>query len=506
MHAAIGSGSGTAVSFSFGVETPWSTAGVGGFPNPTAPAGDSQTLRDPAGRPGAGPDRHDAPTTTPPPATSSPATGPGPGRYGALIYSPQGQLVWVDQPARGSAAEDVNVQTYHGQQDLTFWQGRVLSLGYGAGRGRRHELAYQTVAMVHGGNGLARRPARVPDRLRRRGLRDGLQPDPLRSGLGRRAPQRRDPGRGRARRRHADRPRALGMARPRPRRCPRVGDSPPASRAWDWFHINSIDVEPGGNVLDLGPQHVGRLPDPGGHAARSCGGSAGSRARSRWARARRPTGSTTGASSPTANVTFFDDGSDPPEEAQSRGGDDRARHDRTTPRGWSRPSRTRARPCWPPARATCRRCPTATPSSATAACPTSASTRTDGSLLFDAHLPLDQVLLPRLPPSVERAAGGARRPSLANLNNTGLETIVRMSWNGATGVASWRVLAGREPGLAAPRRPRCPPPASRARRSCRRSSCRHGGRRGARRSGRCRRSTPSRQRASGSSHRRVHDQ
>ena len=35
--------------------------------------------------------------------------------------------------------------------------------------------------------------------------------------------------------------------------------------------------------------------------------------------------------------------------------------------------------------------------------------------------------------------------ALANLNDTSEETIVHMSWNGATEVASWRVLAGRSP-------------------------------------------------------------
>ncbi len=35
---------------------------------------------------------------------------------------------------------------------------------------------------------------------------------------------------------------------------------------------------------------------------------------------------------------------------------------------------------------------------------------------------------------------------LTNLNNTGEETIVHMSWNGASEVASWRVLAGEHPG------------------------------------------------------------
>jgi hypothetical protein len=40
---------------------------------------------------------------------------------------------------------------------------------------------------------------------------------------------------------------------------------------------------------------------------------------------------------------------------------------------------------------------------------------------------------------------------LANLNNTAEETIVHMSWNGATDVAAWRVLAGSAPGSLQPR-------------------------------------------------------
>jgi hypothetical protein len=34
---------------------------------------------------------------------------------------------------------------------------------------------------------------------------------------------------------------------------------------------------------------------------------------------------------------------------------------------------------------------------------------------------------------------------LASLNNTAEETIVHTSWNGATDVAAWRVLAGADP-------------------------------------------------------------
>ncbi len=63
-----------------------------------------------------------------------------------------------------------------------------------------------------------------------------------------------------------------------------------------------------------------------------------------------------------------------------------------------------------------------------------------GALLFDAHQPFDMSFYrafrfpwsgrPLSPPAV-----------LASLNNTAEETIVHASWNGATGLASWRVLA-----------------------------------------------------------------
>jgi hypothetical protein len=72
-----------------------------------------------------------------------------------------------------------------------------------------------------------------------------------------------------------------------------------------------------------------------------------------------------------------------------------------------------------------------------------------GALVFDAHLPYDMIFYrayrrpwsatPAAPPSV-----------VASLNNTSEETIVHASWNGATGVASWRVLAGKKGGTLAP--------------------------------------------------------
>jgi hypothetical protein len=74
----------------------------------------------------------------------------------------------------------------------------------------------------------------------------------------------------------------------------------------------------------------------------------------------------------------------------------------------------------------------------------------DGALLFDAHQPFDMSFYrafrfpwsgrPLSPPAV-----------LASLNDTGEETIVYASWNGATELAAWRVLAGQHPGSLAAR-------------------------------------------------------
>ena len=64
-----------------------------------------------------------------------------------------------------------------------------------------------------------------------------------------------------------------------------------------------------------------------------------------------------------------------------------------------------------------------------------------GRLLFDAHLPFDMSFYRafRFPWTGRPASPPA---ALASLNNTGEETIVHASWNGATEVSSWRVLAG----------------------------------------------------------------
>ncbi len=78
----------------------------------------------------------------------------GPGQYGPMILDDAGQVVWFHPVPSGEDATDFKVQRYRGHEDLTWWQGRTIVLGYGLGEGVIADSAYRTVAVVKAGNGL----------------------------------------------------------------------------------------------------------------------------------------------------------------------------------------------------------------------------------------------------------------------------------------------------------------------------------------------------------------
>jgi outer membrane protein assembly factor BamB len=95
----------------------------------------------------------------PPSAGSAPGlllAGPfkGPGQYGPMIFDNGGNLVWFRPLAGGLDATDLRTQTYRGKPVLTWWQGRTVSFGYGLGEGVIADTRYRTVARVKTGNGL----------------------------------------------------------------------------------------------------------------------------------------------------------------------------------------------------------------------------------------------------------------------------------------------------------------------------------------------------------------
>jgi hypothetical protein len=78
----------------------------------------------------------------------------GPGEWGPMIFDSAGNLVWFHPLAHGQDAADFRTQVYEGKIALTWWQGKTLALGYGLGEDVIMNANYQTVAVVKAGNGL----------------------------------------------------------------------------------------------------------------------------------------------------------------------------------------------------------------------------------------------------------------------------------------------------------------------------------------------------------------
>jgi hypothetical protein len=75
----------------------------------------------------------------------------GPGQDGPMIVDDRGELVWF-QPLRGKTAMDFRVQTYRGRPVLTWWQGGFVG-GWGRGEYVVADGGYRTIARVEAANG-----------------------------------------------------------------------------------------------------------------------------------------------------------------------------------------------------------------------------------------------------------------------------------------------------------------------------------------------------------------
>ena len=76
----------------------------------------------------------------------------GPGQCGPIMFDDHGNVVWF-RKINGFAA-NFRTQVYAGKPVLTWWEGTVNPAGYGVGEGVIADSTYKTVARVTGGNGL----------------------------------------------------------------------------------------------------------------------------------------------------------------------------------------------------------------------------------------------------------------------------------------------------------------------------------------------------------------
>ncbi|HZU60707.1 MAG TPA: arylsulfotransferase family protein, partial [Solirubrobacteraceae bacterium] len=75
-------------------------------------------------------------------------------QVGPMILGSRGQLVWFRPLRTGQEASNLAVQRYHGKPVLTWWQGVVVA-GHGVGEDVVLDQHYHTVAVVHAGEGFS---------------------------------------------------------------------------------------------------------------------------------------------------------------------------------------------------------------------------------------------------------------------------------------------------------------------------------------------------------------
>lgn len=448
VRARVGAGSSAKqIAFSFRVDSPYSTAHTTDFENLPASSADLQgfyTL------PGA-----QAPVMTVTAPDRDPAAGdvfttngPGPGPYGPLIYTPQGRLVWFERLPNGEAAEDLNVQPYEGRRVLTWWRGHVLSLGFGLGEDVVTDSHYRTIAKVRAGNGLkadlhdfrvlpgnvayitAYNPIRC-DLSSVGGSRGGAITDTAIQQIDMRT----------------------GLVRWEWHSLDHIGadesevEAPESTAPWDYFHINSIDPEPSGDLL------ISARSTWAGYQLQRGSGKVlwrlgGNRSSFKMGPGTKMAWQHDGRMLENGELTFFDDGSNPPIHSQSRGLRiqlDLAKHEARLIKAYVHEDP----PLLAASQGNMQTLPSGNALLGYGGVPAISEFAPDGTLLFDAHQPYDMSFYRafRYPWSATPAAPPA---VLASQNDTGEETIVHASWNGATGVASWRVLAGTSSGSLKP--------------------------------------------------------
>jgi hypothetical protein len=363
----------------------------------------------------------------------------GKGTPGPMITEQNGSLVWFKPLPAGESATNMQVQQYQGKPVLTWWQGRILEVGFGQGEIEIYNTSYQHVATVKAGNGYHADLHEI--HLTPEGTAWNDSFDPIEMNL--------SSAGGKSNGVLSDSIiqeidiktglvmwewHALGHIPLSESNNP----APKYSYPWDYVHINSISPGPSGDVL-LSSRNTWTLYDvdiASGQVRWRLGGShssfkLGAGTREYWQH--------DAEWQPDGLISVFDNGSDPPKEKQSRGlllKPDTAAHTVSLVKAFTNPSKTLL----------------ASSQGNTLALPggdwlmgygglpnfteydSSGHVLLDGTLGknvqdFRTYLSLWSATAPGRPSVVAKAAGSGA-------------TSVAVSWNGATLIASWKVLAG----------------------------------------------------------------
>ena len=368
-------------------------------------------------------------------APFSPKGSPRPD--GPLITDDRGDLVWFKPVRRGTAVTDLKVQQLRGEPVITWWEGR-FAIGWGYGAYKVFDSAYRQIATVRPGNGLTsglhdmqltdrgtalmlsydrvRRDLRFVGGVRRGRLLDNvIQEVDLETGLV-------------VFEWHSVGQVPLASSRTRP----------DGSRSWDYFHVNAIEEDTDGNLIISARNTCAlyKLDRETGDVIWQLGGKGGDFRMGKGSRFcfqhdPRRVG--------PGRISLFDNAAGPPVlRPQSRaivlGVDERARRVRLV-REYEHPARILA-----PSQGSTRVQPNGNVFVGWGAAPVFSEFSPGGRLLFDGRLTRGKGNYRAIrEPWTGRPA---TTPAVAARRTRAGRVEVHASWNGATEVARWQVLAG----------------------------------------------------------------
>jgi hypothetical protein len=371
----------------------------------------------------------------------------GEGTPGPMIAEQNGSLVWFHPLPAGEQATSLKVQQYDGKPVLTWWQGRILEVGFGQGEDVIYNTAYQRVGSVHAGNGYH---ADLHEfRLTPEGTAWIDMFDPIEANLSRyhglsngtitdSVIQEIDVKTGLVMWEWH----ALGHIP--------IGEShnpaPKASYPWDYVHINSISPGMDGDVL-LSSRNTWTLYDVdlrSGAVRWRLGGEQssfklGPGTHTYWQH--------DAEWQPGGLISVFDNGSDPPMEKQSRGlllDPNVQTHTVTLVKQFVNPTKT----LLASSQGDMLTLPGGDWLMGYGGLPNFTEYNASGQVLLDGTLGKNvQDFRTYLTPWSGQAPGA---PSVVATPGAAGTIAVSVSWNGATEVASWQVLAGASPSALAP--------------------------------------------------------
>ncbi len=365
----------------------------------------------------------------------------GPGQDGPMIFDSSGQLVWMDPLPFGIEGTNLQVQQYEGKPVLTWWQGYIPPQGFGQGEEVVANSAYHTITRIQGGNGYkadlhdfhidaANDTAFLTvfnpihcDLAHVGGPQDGAVTDSIfqeidmRTRLVRREWTSLD---------HV--PLSDSYSSP-------VGSS--TTWPYDYFHINSVDLQPEGNLL-LSARNTWALYELNGQT-----GQVQARAGGKHSTIKMGSGTLTAyqhdaTALPGGLVSVFDNGGTPNVHPQSRGivvALNPQKGTETLVAEYEHPSALKAG-----SQGNVQSLADGGLFLGWGAEPWVSEFNSSGQLLFDARMPGKDESYRAYRFEWNGTPGGS--PSIAASASHSGPVTVYASWNGATEIASWRVLAG----------------------------------------------------------------